>query len=109
MQGVIVPAEMPQEEVEALLNTPAVHNQVEQVTTKEVYTLGDGKYNIAVLDFGIKQNIINFLLSFDARLTVFPAFTSPEEVKACILTVCSCPMALEIRPTCRKSLKILNN
>ena len=83
MQGVIVPAEMPQEEVEALLNTPAVHNQVEQVTTKEVYTLGDGKYNIAVLDFGIKQNIINFLLSFDARLTVFPAFTSPEEVKAC--------------------------
>ncbi len=83
MQGVIVPAEMPQEEVEALLNTPAVHNQVEQVTTKEVYTLGDGKYNIAVLDFGIKQNIINFLLSFDARLTVFPAFTSPEEVLAC--------------------------
>lgn len=83
MQGVIVPAEMPQEEVEALLNTPAVHNQVEQVTTKEVYTLGDGKYNIAVLDFGIKRNIINFLLSFDARLTVFPAFTSPEEVKAC--------------------------
>ena len=83
MQGVIVPAEMPQEEVEALLNTPDVHNQVEQVTTKEVYTLGDGKYNIAVLDFGIKQNIINFLLSFDARLTVFPAFTSPEEVKAC--------------------------
>ena len=83
MQGVIVPAEMPQEEVEALLNTTAVHNQVEQVTTKEVYTLGDGKYNIAVLDFGIKQNIINFLLSFDARLTVFPAFTSPEEVKAC--------------------------
>lgn len=83
MQGVIVPAEMPQEEVEAMLNTPAVHNQVEQVTTKEVYTLGDGKYNIAVLDFGIKQNIINFLLSFDARLTVFPAFTSPEEVLAC--------------------------
>ena len=83
MQGVIVPAEMPQEEVEALLNTPAVHNQVEQVTTKEVYTLGDGKYNIAVLDFGIKQNIINFLLSFDACLTVFPAFTSPEEVLAC--------------------------
>ena len=83
MQGVIVPAEMPQEEVEALLNTPAVHNQVEQVTTKEVYTLGDGKYNIAVLDFGIKRNIINFLLSFDARLAVFPAFTSPEEVLAC--------------------------
>lgn len=83
MQGVIVPSDMPDAEVQALLNTPAVHNQVAAVTTPEIYTLGSGKYHIAVMDFGIKQNILNFLLCFDTRLTVFPADTPAEQVLAC--------------------------
>ena len=39
LQGVIVPAEMPQEEVEKLLATPEVHDQVATVTTPEIYAL----------------------------------------------------------------------
>lgn len=81
MQGVIVPADMPQQEVEELLATPEEHDQVDQVTTPEIYTMGEGgKYNVAVMDYGIKRNILNYLVSFGCRLTVFPAFTSAEEV-----------------------------
>ncbi|MCH4157112.1 MAG: glutamine-hydrolyzing carbamoyl-phosphate synthase small subunit [Acidaminococcaceae bacterium] len=83
LQGVIVPAEMPEAEVQKLLATPDVHDQVRQVTTSKVYTLGDGPLHVAVLDFGIKRNILNYLVSFGCRLTVFPAYTSAEEVLAC--------------------------
>lgn len=82
LKGIIVPAETSQEEIDALLATPDVHDQIAQVTTKEVYTLGNGKYHVAVLDFGIKQNILNYLQCFDCRLTVFPAYTTAEEVLA---------------------------
>ena len=80
IQGVIVPADMPEAEVQALLAMPEVHNQVKTVTTPEIYTMGDGRLHVAVMDYGIKQNILNYLVSFDCHLTVFPAYTSAEEV-----------------------------
>lgn len=80
MQCVIVPEEMPQNEVEALLNVDAVKTSVAAVSTSEAYTLGTGKYNIAVLDLGIKQSVLDFLLCFDCCLTVYPALTSAEEI-----------------------------
>ena len=73
---------MPQEEVDKLLALPEVHDQVAKVTTPEIYTMGEGKYHVAVMDYGIKQNILNYLASFGCRLTVFPAFTSAQEVLA---------------------------
>lgn len=82
MKGVIVEAETTEAEVAALLAAEDIHDQIAQVTTAEKYTLGNGKYHVAVLDFGIKQNILNYLQSMDCRLTVFPAFTSAEEVLA---------------------------
>ena len=83
LQGVIVPAEMPEEEVQKLLALPAVHNQVEEVTTPEVYTMGEGKLHVAVMDFGIKRNILKSIEAFGCRLTVFPASATAEEVLAC--------------------------
>lgn len=82
LKGIIVPEETSQEEIDALLAEPDVHDQIAQVTTEERYTLGDGKYHVAVMDFGIKQNILNYLQSFNCRLTVFPAYTSAEDVLA---------------------------
>lgn len=80
LQGVIVPADMPDSEVAALLATPDVHEQVQQVSTPEIYTMGEGKLHVAVMDYGIKRNILNYLVSFGCHLTVFPAATSAEEV-----------------------------
>ena len=68
--------------LEDFLALPEVHDQVAKVTTPEIYTMGEGKYHVAVMDYGIKQNILNYLASFGCRLTVFPAFTSAQEVFA---------------------------
>lgn len=82
LQGIIVPSDMPDTEVQKLLATPDVHDQVRQVTTKKIYTMGNGSLHVAVMDFGIKRNILNYLVSFGCRLTVYPAYTSSEEIMA---------------------------
>ena len=82
LQGVVVPSSMPEEEVAKLLATPEVHDQVAKVTTPKVYTMGEGKYHVAVIDYGIKRNILNSLMAHGCRLTVFPASTSAEEILA---------------------------
>jgi len=53
------------------------------VSTKEVYDLGNenSKFKVAVLDFGVKQNILNCLVDRDCFVKVFPAKTSFEELK----------------------------
>lgn len=82
LNGVIVPEEMPKEEVETLLQQAETHDQVKKVTTPEVYTMGNGKYHVAVLDLGIKMNILKYLCTFDCRLTVFPAYSTAKEILA---------------------------
>jgi carbamoyl-phosphate synthase small subunit len=52
---------------------PANENLVDQVSTKEIYTLNpDGDVKIALLDFGAKANIIRSLTRRGAAVTVFP-------------------------------------
>lgn len=54
-----------------------------RVTTDKTYELGDAasKIRIAVLDYGVKQNILNCMLERGAYLKVFPAKTTFEELK----------------------------
>lgn len=53
------------------------------VSTKSEYTLGDenSKIRIAVLDYGIKKNILNCLVERGAYIKVFNAKTSFEELQ----------------------------
>ena len=44
--------------------------------------LPEPKYNVVVLDYGVKRNILRALTSFGARATVLPASTSAEDVLA---------------------------
>lgn len=54
-----------------------------KVTRKEAQTISsDGPYRVAVLDYGVKQNIINNFVSRGCTLRVFPAEVDLEEVKA---------------------------
>ncbi|MCT4580097.1 MAG: glutamine-hydrolyzing carbamoyl-phosphate synthase small subunit [Flavobacteriales bacterium] len=55
-----------------------------QVSTKETYTVGEvsAKYKIALLDFGVKKNIIRSLVERDCFVKVFPYNTSFEELKS---------------------------
>lgn len=52
------------------------------VTTKEkLFYPGDG-YKVAVVDLGVKKNIVNSLLSRGCQVTVYPAETPAEEILA---------------------------
>ena len=55
-----------------------------QICTKEPYTIGnpDAPVRIAVMDFGVKKNILNCLTERNTYLKVFPAKTGIEELKA---------------------------
>jgi carbamoyl-phosphate synthase small subunit len=52
------------------------------VSTKEIYDLGnaDSKTRVAVLDLGVKQNILNNFIKRDCFLRVFPAKTTLAEI-----------------------------
>lgn len=55
-----------------------------QVSTKENYVMGDDKSNvrIAVLDYGIKNNILNCFIERGAYVKVFKAKTEFDELEA---------------------------
>ncbi len=54
-----------------------------KVSTTEVYELGDASADIriAVMDYGVKRNILQCMVDRGAHVKVFPAKTSLEEVK----------------------------
>ena len=52
------------------------------VTTDCSYKLGNNGYPVAVLDFGIKENILRSLIAEGLSLTVYPAETPAETVLA---------------------------
>ena len=43
---------------------------------------GDPKYEVVVIDYGVKRNILRALTSVGARVTVVPAHTSAEDILA---------------------------
>jgi carbamoyl-phosphate synthase small subunit len=54
-----------------------------RVTTKEPYFMGNpsARLKVAVMDFGVKKNIIRSLVNRDCYVNVFPANASFEEIK----------------------------
>ena len=66
------------EKLEQFGNSKAVY----EVSTDEVYEIpGTGK-RVAVMDFGVKQNILRNFQKRDCHLTVFPANATAEQVLA---------------------------
>ena len=57
-----------------------MENPVDAVTCAEKYTQGTGSRKVAVLDFGLKRNILRSLCERGCTLTVFPARTNPKEI-----------------------------
>ncbi len=53
---------------------------VDMVTCDKSYTYGSGSRRVAMLDFGLKRNILRSLESRGCTVTVFPARTSPKEI-----------------------------
>ena len=66
-----------------LIDHPSMIGQdlAKVVSTKEMYKFYEqGKYKVAVLDFGVKSNILKILKYLDCQVSVFPANTSSKEI-----------------------------
>ncbi|ABR50291.1 carbamoyl-phosphate synthase, small subunit [Alkaliphilus metalliredigens QYMF] len=82
MKGIITTEELTTQEIQAKLSAFSNEKAVEAVTTEDVYEIqGTGKH-IAVMDFGVKENILRSFRKRNCRITVFPANTRAEEVLA---------------------------
>ncbi len=57
-----------------------IKNPVHQVTTKDVVHYEGKGFKVALLDLGIKQNIVRSLLNRDCDVHVFPAWTTVDEI-----------------------------
>lgn len=80
MKGIIALNELTPDEIKSKLENYTNVDAVMSVTAKEKYTIdGPGKH-IAVMDFGIKKNILRLFLKHKCRITVFPADTDYREI-----------------------------
>lgn len=68
------------EEIIKEIKAYEIKNLVEKVTSNQITTCGEGKINIALLDFGAKQNIINSLVKRNCKVTVFPQDTNYKQL-----------------------------
>ncbi len=57
-----------------------IKDPVSAVTTKEVVHYNGNGYKVALIDYGIKQNIIRSLLKRGCEVFVFPASSKAEEI-----------------------------
>ncbi len=69
-----------QKEVRKMFAEFNMDNSVFEVSRKEVTVIENTGLHLAVMDFGIKENILRELANRGCKLTVFPATASAEEV-----------------------------
>lgn len=80
MKGIIVLDNSNLEDVKEKLEAFSNRDAVSIVSTNEKYEIsGEGK-NVAIIDFGIKQNIIRNFVKRGCNVTVFPYNVKAEEV-----------------------------
>ncbi|MBO6245197.1 MAG: glutamine-hydrolyzing carbamoyl-phosphate synthase small subunit [Anaerovibrio sp.] len=82
MKGIIVSEDASQEEIDKLMAVPIQLDVVAEVTTPETYVMDTDGPHVVVMDFGIKQNILNSLHNLGCKLTVVPADTKADEIMA---------------------------
>lgn len=80
MKGIIATKELSQSEIEQKLATFDNVDAVMKVTTEKPYTIYGNGTHVAIMDFGIKENILCSFKQRNCKLTVFPAATSAEEI-----------------------------
>jgi len=82
MKGIIIADDAPQSEIDKLMAVPIKLDVVAEVTTPEQYVMDNDGPHVVVMDFGIKQNILNSLHNLGCKLTVVPADTKADAIMA---------------------------
>jgi carbamoyl-phosphate synthase small subunit len=62
--------------------TPSAFGVLDEVVPADEPPLPGGSFQVAVLDYGVKQNILRRLVDVGGRVTVWPAGTSAAEILA---------------------------
>ncbi len=72
----------PEKLVEIACNSPQMSGAdfTAEVTATSKYSMGEGDYRVAVMDFGIKKNILRNLAAQNLALTVYPASASADDI-----------------------------
>jgi len=85
MKGIITTRvnDLTPSQIQQKFNTYTNKNAVKETTCKEKYVMSGKGTHLAVLDCGIKKSILRDLNKRGCKLTIFPAFTSAEEVVKC--------------------------
>lgn len=80
MKGIITLEDSKLEDVKHKLDKFSNTEAVRTVTRKEVEHIKGNGPKVAVMDFGVKRNILRSFIARGCDITVFPATTSPEDV-----------------------------
>jgi len=80
MKGIIATKELSIGEIEQKLKKFNNRDAVMNVTSKECYTIEGTRQHIAIIDFGIKENILRSFKQRNCKLTIFPANAKSEEI-----------------------------
>lgn len=82
MKGIITLEGASVEEVQAKLDAFSNTTAVKTVTRKEVEHIAGQGTKVAVMDFGVKQNILRSFMDHGCDITIFPATSKSEEILA---------------------------
>lgn len=83
MRGIIAVRELTDSQIKSKLDSFNNTYAVKEVTTSEMKVIeGEGQH-IAMMDFGMKNNIVRSFKKRGCKMTVFPAYAKAEEILAC--------------------------
>ncbi|PKM50382.1 MAG: carbamoyl phosphate synthase small subunit [Firmicutes bacterium HGW-Firmicutes-7] len=82
MRGIIAVRDLTESQIKSKLDSFNNTFAVKEVSTKEVKVHEGAGQHIAVMDFGIKNNIIRSFKKRGCKLTIFPAMAKSEEILA---------------------------
>lgn len=82
MRAIIAVRELTPSQIKLKLDSFSNQMAVSEVTTKEKYMIEGNQIHIAVIDCGIKANILRSFEERGCKLSVFPASASAEEILA---------------------------
>lgn len=80
MKGYITTKDLSLDDIKSHLKEFHNDDAVYQVSTKEVYKIKGNGPKVAVMDFGVKTNILRSFKERGCDLTVFPATTKAEDI-----------------------------
>lgn len=80
MKGIIATKELSESEIEQKFKNFSNSDAVMNVTTEKTYTVEGEGIHVAVMDFGIKENILRSFKERNCKLTIFPAHAKAEEL-----------------------------